>query len=267
MITNKTIGITGGNGLIGKALRQSLTTPVKVVMRQVSDDKLLSNEKLIIGNFADPQIIDEFVLGLDVLIHTAASVGPRVEYDINFVRNDLVGSIELAKAFFKHNPKGHFIFLSTAGGLYNLEDRSIKTEASEIFPDNIYGAVKYIVEENLQGLGNVSVLRPAPVYGDSFKKNQKIGLIDKLLKTTIEEYKSQPVEIFDKLNSARDYLHVEDLVNAILTVAIQKKDSQYQLYNVGTGVEFSIQEVLDIIYEVVKKPATVNIVPVDKTAT
>ncbi len=267
MNSDKKIGITGGDWLIGKALRQNLSSPVKFITRHSANEKLKDSETCILGNFADEKNIKHFVKDLDILIHTAAVVGPRGEFEIDFVRNDLVGSIELAKLFFKENPHGHFVFLSTAGGLYNLNDTSAKVETSEIFPDNIYGAVKYLVESALEGLGNVSVLRPAPVYGDSLKKNQKIGLIDKLLKTTLPEYTSVPVDIFDNLNSSRDYLHVNDLVEAILVISTKKAHNNYEVYNVGTGLGTSISSVISMIEKITSKRVSVNIIPVDKIAT
>lgn len=268
MNSNLKIGITGGLGLIGKALRKKMSRSVVFISRQQPDSPLKANEKCLVGSFTDPEIREKFIQNIDVLIHTATAVGPRSEFDPLFIENDLVGTIDLAKAFFNKNPNGHFIFLSTAGGLYNLNDSGIKTEESELFPDNLYGAIKLIIENFLESQikekGVVTILRPVPIYGDSFKKNQTTGLIDKLLKSTLPSSENLPVSIFDRLESARDYLHVDDLINAIDMIVDRQTESRFDVYNLGTGKETSIQDVLNLVDEISDEKARVEIIPVSK---
>jgi UDP-glucose 4-epimerase len=259
------IGITGGLGLVGKALRAKLSTSVVLITRRVPEALLKPNEECIVGNFSDSSSMEEFVSKINVLIHAATGVGPRSEFEEQFIKDDLIGTLNLAKAFFKQNPQGHFIYLSTSGGLYNLEDPSVKTEESEVNPKSLYGAIKLIIEDSLEKISNpqgfVTILRPAAVYGDSFKKNQEIGLIDKLLKSTLRESVNTAVPIFDKMESARDYLYVDDLVNAIKILINRKPISRLEIYNVGTGEETSIGEVVEIINSLGEEKVRVNILP------
>jgi UDP-glucose 4-epimerase len=265
------IGITGGLGLIGKALRLKLSTPVVLLARNVVDDILGSNEKYVIGNFSDPEVANKFVLDLDILIHAASSVGPRSEFSNEIIRDDLVGTIHLAQAFFKKNPKGHFIYLSTAGGLYDLEDVGEKIEESELVPKSLYGAIKLIVEDALVEIcgmqGMVTILRPSAVYGDPFKKNQTVGLIDKLLKSTLVETTNSAVTIFDKMDSARDYLHIDDLAKAIKALINRESESQFEIYNVGTGKEASIGGVIKTINSLSEGKVRVEILPTSNKRT
>ncbi len=261
------IGITGGLGLIGKSLRSHLTQfPLVFMSRQAPVDNLLLNEKCLVGSFTDSLIAEQFTKNLDVLIHAATAVGPRSEFENQFIENDLVGTINLAKIFFKNNPKGHFVFLSTAGGLYDLENKEIKTELSPVDTKSIYGAIKLLIEDSLEKLsgaeGRVTILRPAPVYGDSHKKNKTIGLIDKLLNSISGE----SVQIFDKLESARDYLHVSDLSNAIKTLLLADLNYRYEIFNIGTGSETSIFEVINIIKKISDEDIHYEILEVDKKA-
>lgn len=270
MSTKLKIGITGGQGLIGKALRNNITTPVVFISRQLPDTPIKDNEFCLVGSFTDPEIKKEFIRQADVLIHAATLVGPRSDYEDSYIENDLVGTIELARDFFKFHPNGHLIFLSTAGGLYNLNDPSVKTEESEIFPDNIYGAIKLIVENYLEDLvknnGRVTILRPAPIYGDSLKKNQTNGLIDKLLRSTLDGPEAIVVNIFDHLKSARDYLHIDDLVRAIILIINSKEYSGFEIYNLGTGTEVSIEEVLEVLNDICPGEIKYKILPVDRKA-
>lgn len=262
-----TIGITGGQGLIGKALRRHLTCPVVFVSRQQVNDDSRPNETFIQGSFTDEEVQQKFTRSIDVLVHAASMIGPRSEYDKIFLENDLVGTIELAKKFFKNNPDGHFVFLSTAGGLYDLSDPTEKTEESSTDPKSLYGAINLIIEDYLeQTYGEshkITVLRPAPIYGDSTKKNRTVGLIDLLLDSTLRNPKDALVNIFDRLESARDYLHVSDLVRAIEIVINNKKENGFQVYNIGTGVETSIADVISIINDLSGGRANVKILPVE----
>lgn len=257
MNSERIIGITGGTGLVGKALRAKLSSPVVLVMRHPSVD-IRNNESVVLGSFSNPKVIEELVSTVDVIIHAATSVGPRSGFEDQFIEDDLVGTIKLAQSFFKKNPNGHFIYLSTAGGLYNLEDPSLKIEISAVEPKSLYGAIKLIVEGALENLdGKVTILRPSAIYGDSYKKNQTVGLIDKLLKSTISD---EIVPIFDKVQSARDYLHVDDLVEAILCLVDRKKGERFEVYNIGTGEEVSIEEIIKIINLVSSEKVKVEIV-------
>jgi nucleoside-diphosphate-sugar epimerase len=256
------IGLTGGTGLIGKALRMKLSASVSLVVRDESQVNLRSNEDCIVGSFSDQHVVNKFVAELDVLIHAASGIGPRSEFNTQLVLDDLVGTLDLAKSFFSKTPQGHFIFLSTAGGLYDLEDAGIKTEESVVLAKSLYGAIKLLIEDSLEQIrpagGMVTVLRPSAVYGDSFKKNQDVGLIDKLLKSTLKESVNLPVPIFDKMESARDYLHVDDLVRALLAVVNRKAGAGYEIYNVGTGTESSIGEVIRVINLLGEEKVRVN---------
>jgi nucleoside-diphosphate-sugar epimerase len=261
------VGLTGGMGLIGKALRQKLEMPVVLLVRGEAGNLLKKNETVVVGNFSDKNVSEKFVSGLNILIHAATGVGPRSEFEDRFVQDDLVGTINLAKTFFAKNPDGHFIYLSTAGGLYDLDDHSIKIEESELNPTSLYGAIKLIIENSLEGLGIVTILRPAPIYGDSFKKNKTTGLIDKLLYSTIDESVEGKVVIFDRLESARDYLHVDDMVQAVLKVMDRNLESSFEIYNVGSGVETSIEDVIKLVNEISEKKVRVEIQMVSKEPT
>lgn len=266
------IGITGGMGLVGKALRSSLSSPVIFISRQESTKALKLNEKCLIGSFTDSHIQDEFISKVDVLIHAATSVGPRSEFESQFIENDLIGTLALAKNFFKSKPYGHFIYLSTSGGLYDLNDPNEKTEQSEIDPKSLYGAIKLLIEDSLQDLsgnhGLVTIVRPAPVYGDSLKKNLTVGLIDKLLKSTFtDSINEAAVPIFDNMNSARDYLHVDDLSSALKALINREHASRFEIYNIGTGKETSILEVIKTINTISERPVQYKVLPVDKKPT
>lgn len=265
------IGITGGLGLIGKALRRHLTCPVIFISRQEILHGLMPNETSIVGSFTDVNVQNEFTKSIDVLVHAATMVGPRSEYDIAFIENDLIGTIKLAKTFFQNNPQGHFVFLSSAGGLYDLTDPSLKTEESSTEPKSIYGAINLLVEDFLeQSFGEnkkITVLRPAPIYGDSMKKNRTVGLIDLLLNSTLSEAKGSTVTIFDRMESARDYLHVDDLIIAIDLVINKRNKNGFTVYNIGTGIETSIADVIRIINNLSGDKANVRILPVQTSPT
>lgn len=256
------VGITGGFGLVGKALRLKLKDQVVVLAR--TQGQLFKNETQVQGNFSERLIADQFCNNLDVLVHTASGVGPRSEYNEAYIKDDLIGTIELAKLFLTKNPNGHFIYLSTAGGLYDLESSIVKTEDSEVFPKSLYGSIKLLVEDALASLhGNITVLRVSAVYGDSARQNQTIGLIDKLLKSTMDEVK---VPIFDQMTSARDYLHVNDLISAI-EVVIETKKQGHALYNIGTGKETSIEDVIALINSIGETNVKVELFPPPVTRT
>lgn len=265
------IVLTGATGLLGSAIRRSLLDFDVCLLSRNKIENLQNNETQIIGNFSDESVADFLAQKGNCFIHAASLVGPRSSFQEEIIQFDIVGTIHLIKTFYQHNPTGHFLYLSTAGGLYDLNAFDVKTEESDIIPKSLYGAVKCLIESQLEKLvpkdGLATVLRPSAIYGDCFKKNQSSGLVDKLLKTTVPIYSKEVVEIFDRLQSARDYLFFEDVAEAVLRSIHRKSLNCFDIYNLGTGQEVSIEKVIEMINSVSKNKVNVTIQKVESERT
>jgi nucleoside-diphosphate-sugar epimerase len=107
---------------------------------------------------------------------------------------------------------------------------------------NPYALSKYLSEEvckfyALNFQVSTCVLRVFNIYGPGQKPTFLIPhVISQILK-------SEEINVLD-LSPKRDYLYITDLVDAI--ISLFTIDSQFEIFNVGSGVSYSVREVIDI---------------------
>ena len=117
---------------------------------------------------------------------------------------------------------------------------------------NPYSASKVAAEKfchmysNLYGLETI-VLRYFNVYGD---RSPKIGQYAPVISIfNRQKDDNQPITIIGDGSQRRDFIHVSDVVNANILAAITEVDKLYfgQVFNVGSGKNYSVQEIADKI--------------------
>jgi len=245
--------VTGGAGFIGSHLADALLAQGHTVHVL---DNLYSGYRHNVpsaATFHELDIIDPAVQDLfaqerfDVVFHEAAQMDVRksVSDPTLDARVNILGSINLLEAGYRNGLK-KFIFASSGGAGYGEQDYFPADEQHAIKPLSPYGITKVTVERymyyyhQVQGLPYVS-LRYANVYGPRQNAHGEAGVIaiftERLLKG------QQPV-IYGDGGQTRDFVYVGDVVDANLR-ALQY--SGVGCFNVGTGVETTVNEVFDII--------------------
>jgi UDP-glucose 4-epimerase len=139
-----------------------------------------------------------------------------------------------------------FIYASTGGALYGEPEDIPATEETPINPISEYGASKHTVEHYLfiyrHNFGlNYTVLRYANVFGPRQNPEGEAGVIAIFTKLMLDE--RRPI-IYGDGTSTRDYVHVDDVVQANM-LALERGDGG--VYNIGLGREVSVQEVFDAL--------------------
>jgi UDP-glucose 4-epimerase len=131
------------------------------------------------------------------------------------------------------------VFTSTGGAIYGECDGPA-TESQERLPISPYGISKLAGEEyllgwnRLHGTSHVG-LRLANVYGPRQESTLEGGVIAIFLDRMAA---GEPIQIFGDGEQTRDFIHVRDVVAAALAAV----DHSGGIFNVGTGVETSINE-------------------------
>ena len=123
-------------------------------------------------------------------------------------------------------------------------------ENAVIKPSNPYAQSKYLCEQICKYYVEVfsldiTILRPFNVYGLGQNKNFLIPEI-------IEQIKNNEKLVVNSFNPRRDYIHVEDLVEAI--IASTKIIKGLQVYNIGSGYSVSVKDIIKLIEEIIRKP-------------
>jgi GDP-4-dehydro-6-deoxy-D-mannose reductase len=123
-------------------------------------------------------------------------------------------------------------------------------ESAIINPSNPYAQSKLLGEKICKYYADVfsldiTILRPFNVYGPDQEKHflipEIIGQINKSKKI-----------IVNSLNPKRDFVFIDDLVEAMIISS--KKLKGFQVYNIGSGNSVSVREIIELLEDLIKKP-------------
>ena len=157
----------------------------------------------------------------------------------------------------------NFIFLSSSNVYEDSNRKKIENTKIKISHiKNNYGKTKFLIEKFLlskkKNFKNLIILRLFNIagYSDSLKYSEK--KIDKNLRIFPLIFKKiikkENISIYVKYKNnrfiypKRDYLHINDLLNLIIKI-IKKlnKFNKKEIYNVGMGINYSLNEILTLI--------------------
>ena len=266
--------ITGGAGYIGSVIASYLLDngfEVAVVDDLSTGNKGSVDERASFhqGSILDESFLIKSLTGIDTVIHCAAKslVGESFASAQLYSQVNTDGTNTLLKAM-AQSGVNKIIFSSTAAVYGEANDNPL-LENSQINPINPYGQSKNLAEQLISGFaneGNAAVtFRYFNVAGSYKSDNGELlaenhqnetHLIPKILKNTLRDGVDSKVEIYgDNFptkdgTSIRDYLHVKDLAHAHL-LALEKLDTGVcKVFNLGSGVGYSVLEVLNEIESV-----------------
>lgn len=236
------LAITGYSGFIGRAIADKLPLPQRHFVRP-SD---LSNHHDIIP----------FLDGATTLLHLACKSTPRnsISDPTLPITSDLQPSIDLFETFAKQNPNGHIVFASTGGNMYSSTKPHVpRIETDLPMPGSPYSVQKLAVEGILRLLCQqygikATILRISNPYGVLLPSSRGQGVIGVTFSKLLN---GETLPIFDSPYSVRDYLYMDDLAEAF-KIAIEQppQNGECRLFNVGSGVGYRLQDVLELIEKV-----------------
>ena len=174
--------------------------------------------------------------GFDAVVHCAAQTNvtrsladPRLDRRIN-----VDGVERVAEAAVRYGVR-RFVFISSGGAAYG-ETPVAATEETPTSPDNPYGQHKIEGEAIVHAtpLSSAS-LRLSNVYGARQRSDAEGGVVSIFAERLAA---GRPLQIFGDGEQQRDFIHVSDVVSAIL-LALDER-SMRGIWNVGTGVATTI---------------------------
>ncbi len=189
----------------------------------------------------------------DALVHHAAQMDvrrsvadPRFDADVN-----VIGFLNLMEAAREIGLK-KVVFASTGGAIYGEPDYVPQDESHPLRPISPYGITKLCTErylyyyEHEHGIPYVA-LRYANVYGPRQNPHGEAGVVAIFAERMLNG--RQPT-IYGDGEQTRDYVFVEDVVRANLCALEYERSG---VFNVGTGVETSVNELFGIIRDYIDK--------------
>ena len=154
-----------------------------------------------------------------------------------------------------HNPDARLTFLSSAGAIYTGSEAPYKEE-SESLGYNNYGKFKKMQEELV--LRNVSfrtlALRASNIYGPGQRIGRGQGVIAEWMNSALT---SQPLQVFGNLSIKRDFIFIDDLIEAFM-VSLERKVYSNEIFNVVSGRTNSLDEIKTILEIMLQKKLSVD---------
>ena len=191
------------------------------------------------------QSIKEINQKFDLIVHCggSGSVGFSVEHPYEDFKKTVDGTLEVLEYIRLYNPNVHFIYPSSPAVQGECEDEPIKEDYVGK-PASPYGYHKKIAEDLAQSYSDkyaikVSIIRLFSVYGNGLEKQLLWDASHKLLKS------EEKVEFWGTGEETRDFIHVSDVLK--IMESLTTVDDRFTIVNGGTGVKYSIKEVVTMI--------------------
>lgn len=251
----KNILLTGAGGAIGQHLAEFLieNTDYNLTCNYFTENEIPKDLKenyrlkFVVGDISEKETLEKAFDGVDYLIHLASSVNPEKfsgdwKEAYNFGADSTFAIMDYLKTFEKPL---HILFPSSGGTVYNDSDNP-HTEEELVYGESPYGIQKIMFENYFRLLTKINkniscnVLRISNVYGLHLNKNRKQGFID----ISLEKIKNnEPLEIWVHLDTARDYIHIEEVCKYFVKALNHK--NKFEIFNVGSGKATTIKDLLD----------------------
>jgi len=235
--------VTGGAGFIGSTVASKLAQKGhQVIIYDVGVwDTRQDHTEYVKGDIFDLGHLTDTVKKCDVVVHMigladarAAQEHPQMSFDLN------IRSLQVLLESMRGNGVARLILPSSAA-IYGAVDRSPVSEETMPKLGGVYPYHKYMAEKLAETYSlnygiHITMLRLFNVYGI---KGQ--GILNILLDKAT---KGEPVKLFGE-KQKRDFIHVSDVANIFASVL--ELDHKFEVYNVGTGVGRSIEDLTKIV--------------------
>lgn len=180
----------------------------------------------------------------EVIYHLAAQASVSVsmrEPEVD-IETNVLGSVHLMRAAIEAGAR-RFVFVSTGGALFGEPPVVPVTEDMPAAPESVYGASKYAAERYLRLLAapagiELSVVRPGNIYGPAQDPHGEAGVVAIFAMRMLA---NEEATIFGDGSQRRDYVYVEDVVEAAIRAATDHPATCL----IGTGIGTTTQEIFN----------------------
>jgi nucleoside-diphosphate-sugar epimerase len=266
IIANKKVAITGGAGFIGANLIHkllSLNYEINLLVRSSTNlwrlKEILPKLKIHEIDISDKQNLKEIltIINPKAIIHLATYTQYRNQQDFEqMIETNIRGTLNLLSA---SKDIDYDIFINTGSSSeYGIKNNPMR-ETDLLEPVSFYAATKSSATLLCQVFSReyrkpIVILRPFSAYGPYEEENRFIPTI---IKSVIED---RPIKLTPG-DERRDFIYIDDIVNVYLKAIQKGKSLAGQILNMGTGKEYTNDEVVKTLFKMTGKK-----VPIEKGA-
>jgi UDP-glucose 4-epimerase len=185
----------------------------------------------------------------DAIFHLAAQVDLRASVsDPHFdARSNVLGTINVLEAS-RRAGVPRIVYAASGGSRYGAPTRLPVDETAELNPLSPYAAAKVAGEMYVRAYAAMYGIAPiclglANVYGPRQNPHGEAGVIAIFGSRMIG---GQPVTVYGDGTAARDYVYVDDVVDAFVRAGLAPLTT-VGTYNIGTGQQTTVAEVHGLI--------------------
>ena len=261
----KNILICGATGFIGRNLLEYYSqkdyniTATYFKTEFVTHNQEYKNVNWVKCDLRNPDDVKSVMNGVDIVLQFAATTSgandivnrPYIHVTDNAVMNSLI-----LRECYEQNVE-HIIFPSCTV-MYQPADYAQKetdwNEQDEIYPTYFgVGNTKVYIEKMCDffsrlGRTKHTVMRHSNMYGPHDKYDLEKSHVFGATITKVMTNTDGILNVWGTGEGGRDLLHVDDLVNFV-DLAINKQESNYELFNVGLG---KVTKIIDLVKKIIK---------------
>ena len=220
--------VTGHKGIIATHLIKKLTN-CEIITDSINGKRV---------NLQDNEEVMK-IEPVDMVIHLAGKTKKGLEWE-EYFENNVIGTLNILKYCVEKNIK-KIIFVSSY--VYGNPKYLPIDEQHPIAPHNLYTKSKFLAEELCKKFSemhdlNVIILRPFNIFAKTMNK-------DNLISKLITSINTKKIVTITNRNSKRDFLYIDDFIELILK--IKDHDFKYEIFNIGSGISYSFDEVIEMI--------------------
>lgn len=254
--------ILGGNGFIGSHLVDELLDKghyVRVFDRCGGCYRdPIDNVDYHIAQFNDSASLAEALEGIDVVFHLISTTVPSTSNKdpVFDIESNLVGTVRLLNLMRDSNVS-RIVYLSSGGTVYGIPTTFPIPESHSLNPICSYGIVKVAIEHYLQMFDYLygiesAVLRVSNPYGERQGHKGVQGVIGTFIGKLIN---GEEINVWGDGSVVRDYIYVKDLTRLCALIGAADING---VFNVGSGIGHSVNDIISVIQEVCDREVRVN---------
>ena len=259
--------ILGGAGFLGVNLVYSLLKRgkyhVRVYNRESSHlnrlSRLFPELDVVVGDFVSERRFPSILEDTDIVFHLVSTTMPSNRDIEKEFEENVLPTIRFLNAC--REKKIRVIFFSSGGTVYGLPQYMPIDEKHRTDPVSGYGIHKLTIEKCIEYYGRTygleyRILRISNPYGVFQNPCSTQGVVAVFLGRVLME---KPIEVWGDGNIIRDYVNVSDVVAACIDV--MEYAGKANIFNVSSGVGYSLFDVLDMIGKVTGRTPDVRYLP------
>jgi UDP-glucose 4-epimerase len=244
--------VLGGGGFLGTNLSRRLKERgcrVRAFGRRALFPAELDGIEWVPGNFADRASVAASIRDVDVVFHLIHETQGGVAYNIAPTLALLKMCAELGR---------RIVFASSGGAIYGRCEQFPTPETAPLEPISAYGMRNLAIEKSLDLHGHLDgldfrILRVTNVFGPFQLANKKQGLVAALVGCALRD---EPIEIWGDGSVIRDFIFVDDVLDALEAAAHDQSDTR--IFNIGSGRGRTVCEVISAVEGLLSKKISID---------